>query len=99
MMLKNRLVVLSACSSALGNITGDGVLGLCREFLTAGTDSIVASIWAVGDRSSAFHMTHFHKALTEKTAIEALREAQLATKQEFDNVSQWGAYGLWGWPV
>jgi tetratricopeptide (TPR) repeat protein len=96
--LDSRLVVLSACSSALGNITGDGVLGLCREFLTAGADSLLASLWAVGDRSSAFHMTHFHRALREKPAIEALREAQLATRKDYEGVSQWGAYVLWGWP-
>lgn len=96
--LNSRLVVLSACATALGAISGDGVLGLCREFLTAGTDSVVASLWAVGDRSSAFHMAHFHRELREKPAVEALRAAQLATKESFDSVAQWGAYVLWGWP-
>lgn len=99
MNLNSRLVVLSACSSALGNITGDGVLGLCREFLTAGADSLLASLWAVGDRSSAFHMTNFHQRLGEEPAIEALREAQLATRKNYEDVAQWGAYVLWGWPA
>lgn len=95
--LKSQLVVLSACSSALGNITGDGVLGLCREFLTAGADAVLASIWAVGDRSSSVHMTYFHQNLQKMPAVEALRAAQLATRAQFEGVSHWAAFVLWGW--
>lgn len=97
--LGTRMVVLSTCSSSLGTITGDGVLGLCREFLTAGVDTVLASLWAVSDHSSAFHMTRFHTALQESIApVEALRFAQLATKELHASVSHWAPYTLWGWP-
>jgi CHAT domain-containing protein len=72
------LVVLSACRSARGPVTGDGVLGMTRAFLYAGAPSIVASLWDVADRSGPELMPAFYRhwqKLADKAA--ALREAQL----------------------
>ena len=46
------LVVLSACQTGLGRISGDGMLGLSRAFLIAGAGTVVVSQWSVSDRES-----------------------------------------------
>ncbi|WP_218512069.1 CHAT domain-containing protein, partial [Variovorax sp. dw_308] len=44
------LVTLSACESGLGRVaTGDEVLGFTRSFLSAGTSSLISSLWSVSD--------------------------------------------------
>ncbi|HBW89943.1 MAG TPA: hypothetical protein DEG17_13955, partial [Cyanobacteria bacterium UBA11149] len=48
------LVVLSACDTGRGKITGDGVVGLSRSLITAGVPSIVVSLWSVPDDSTEF---------------------------------------------
>ena len=73
------LVVLSACRSGLGTLTGDGLLGLARAFFYAGARSVVATLWDVADEPSARLMPRFHRALADGTgASEALRAAQVA---------------------
>ena len=44
-------VVLSACNTALGLITAEGVLGMIRGFFVAGADATVASLWSVAATS------------------------------------------------
>jgi CHAT domain-containing protein len=43
------MVMLSACRSASGSVSADGVLGLTRAFFYAGAASVVASVWDVPD--------------------------------------------------
>jgi CHAT domain-containing protein len=43
------LVVMSACRSGGGLITGDGIAGLARAFFYAGAPSLVVSLWDVAD--------------------------------------------------
>ena len=75
--LKAKLVVLSACSSGLGKVTGDGVVGLSRSLLAAGVPRLVVSLWAVNDLSTAFLMTRFYRNLLRMNQVaESLREAQ-----------------------
>lgn len=60
------MVVLSACNTGLGkNVGGEGMLGLQRSFFYAGASSVVVSLWSVYDRSSAYMMNEFYKAMLE----------------------------------
>lgn len=62
--LPSEMVVLSACETAVGpHITGEGTLGLQRAFLTAGSRSVVASLWRVYDQSTAKLMVRFYSQI------------------------------------
>jgi len=83
--LRSRLVVLSACRTALGpEVRGEGLLGLSRAFLHAGASQVVASLWSVEDNASAAFMARFYEALLRDhlTAAAALRRAQLALRAD-----------------
>ena len=91
------LVVLSACDTGRGRITGDGVIGLSRSFISAGVPSIVVSLWSVDDDSTAFLMTEFYQNLQQ--GIDkgtALRKAMLSAKEKYENPLQWAAFTLIG---
>ena len=47
MNLNAELVVLSACETGRGRLTGDGMVGLSRSLISAGTPSVVLSLWKV----------------------------------------------------
>ena len=71
------LLVLSACQTGLGKITGDGVFGLQRGFKKAGANAILMSLWKVDDRATRFLMKSFYEYLMEgMDKHEALRRAQ-----------------------
>lgn len=78
--LKAKMVVLSACQTGRGKITGDGVVGLSRAFIIAGAPSVVVSQWNVDDVMTEYQMCEFYKSfLSGKSKAAALREAQLKT--------------------
>ncbi len=73
------LVVLSACRSGQGQLrNGEGVSGLARAFLYAGSRGVVCSLWSVADAETADLMTDMYTRLQAgKLAADALREARL----------------------
>jgi CHAT domain-containing protein len=72
------LVVLSACRSGAGQITGDGIIGLTRGFFYAGAPSVMATLWDVADAPSQFLMRRFYTHWRAGgTKVGALRAAQL----------------------
>jgi len=77
--LKASLVTLSACQTGRNVIGGgDELLGLMRACLYAGAASLVLSLWAVEDRSTAQLMETFYQKLAHgRTKGQALRDAQL----------------------
>jgi CHAT domain-containing protein/Tfp pilus assembly protein PilF len=102
MKLKADLVVLSACDTGRGTITGDGVIGLSRSLFSAGVPSVIVSLWAVDDDSTAFLMTEFYQNLLNKekplNKAQALRQAMLTTmkQKEYSNPLHWAAFTLIG---
>src|SRR6478672_860376 len=95
--LNAELVVLSACNTGRGDIKGDGVIGLSRSLITAGTPSVLVSLWSVPDSPTASLMTEFYNQIQQKSdKAQALRQAMLATKQAYPNPKDWAAFTLIG---
>ncbi len=95
--LNANLVVLSACDSGRGNITGDGVVGLSRSLIAAGVPSVVVSLWAVNDSSTSALMSEFYRNLkTKPDKAQALRSAMLTTMKRYPNPNDWAAFTLVG---
>ncbi|HEX8129212.1 MAG TPA: tetratricopeptide repeat protein [Pyrinomonadaceae bacterium] len=75
-----KMVVLSACETGLGDITnGDGVYGLRRALVLAGSESQVMTLWQVSDAATRDLMTDYYKRLQAgEGRMEALRQVQIA---------------------
>ena len=92
--LSAELTVLSACQTALGkDISGEGLVGLTHSFMSAGSKSVVASLWKVDDRATANLMTGFYESLLQQgmSTGAALRAAKLKMMKE----KQWRAPYFW----
>lgn len=93
--LPAELVVLSACQTGLGKeIKGEGLIGLTRGFMYAGTPRVVASLWKVDDRATSELMKHFYQGMLGPERLRpaaALRQAQLSIWHE----NQWRAPYYW----
>ncbi|MEG4287909.1 CHAT domain-containing protein [Microcoleus sp. C2C3] len=99
MKLLASLVVLSACNTGEGRITGDGVIGLSRALISAGVPSVIVSLWAVPDAPTAFLMKEFYENLQQNpNKAQALRQAMLTTmkNQNHSNPRNWAAFTLIG---
>ena len=92
--LPAELVVLSACQTGLGkDVKGEGLVGLTRGFMYAGSKRVVVSLWSVKDRSTASLMTNFYQQMLQQglNPVAALRAAQLKMLQS----EQWKAPYYW----
>ena len=88
--LKANLVVLSACNTAKGKITGDGVIGLSRAFVLAGTPSVVVSLWSVPDAPTGKLMVEFYRNIQDgNDYAKSLRQAMLLTIRDNPNYEDW----------
>jgi CHAT domain-containing protein len=75
-----KLVVLSACETGIGEArNGDGVYGLRRALVIAGSQSQIMSLWKVGDDATKELMVEYYKRLKRGEGRHAaLRNVQLA---------------------
>ncbi|MGJ5675312.1 MAG: tetratricopeptide repeat protein [Nostochopsis sp.] len=95
--LSAELVVLSACDTGQGRLTGDGVIGLSRSIIAAGVPSVIVSLWSIPDAPTAELMTEFYQNLEhQQDKATALRQAMLTTKEKHPNPADWAAFTLIG---
>lgn len=88
------LVVLSACNTAQGEVTSDGVFGLQRAFKQAGVETIIMTLWSIYDQSTSEFMLSFYKCLLEgMTKREAFNETiQNQRKKYPDDYAHWAGF-------
>ncbi len=95
------LVVLSGCQTALGKeVKGEGLIGLTRGFMYAGSPRVVASLWNVDDRATAELMKWSYKGMLSDglTPAAALKYAQvkLANDNRWTAPYYWAAFTIQG---
>ena len=92
--LSAELTVLSACQTALGKeVRGEGLVGFTHSFMSAGSKSVVASLWKVNDQATASLMSDFYESMLQKgmPPVAALRAAKLKLMQD----RRWNAPYYW----
>lgn len=91
------MIVLSACETGLGKITGgDDVVGLTSSFFYAGASSMVVSFWTVSDESTAELMKAFYRNSVTMTRAEALQKAQIELIRKYPAPFYWAPFVLLG---
>ena len=87
------LAVLSACDTGSGQaLSGEGVFGLRRGFLTAGVDHLMMTFWPIADEQTVEVMAEFYdSALSGTHPVDALQRAQRSALQKWRNEFGLGA--------
>ncbi len=89
------LVVLSGCRTGLGKeVKGEGLYGMTRGFMYAGSKRVLVSLWDVQDQATARLMSDFYRGLLgpkRPAAASALRAAQIAIWRD----ARWQAPYYW----
>ncbi len=97
MKLTAELVIISACNTGRGEITGDGVIGLSRAFIAAGVPRAIVSLWSVPDAPTAYLNIQFYRQMQRGSdRALALRQAMLATMEEYPHPRDWAGFILLG---
>ena len=93
-----KLVVLSCCHSASGQIRAEGVVGIARAFLASGARAVLAALWAVEDEATMQFMNRFYEHLVDgESASESLHQAMKWMRQNnFSDVRLWAPFMLIG---
>lgn len=95
-----RLITLSACESGLGRVArGDEIIGFTRSLLSAGANSIVASLWPVADDSTDLLMGRLYRELaTGRDLMAGMQQAQLEVQKNrrFAHPFFWAPFNVIG---
>jgi WD40 repeat protein/CHAT domain-containing protein len=99
--LPAELVVLSACETGLGKeVRGEGLVGLTRGFMYAGSRRVVVSLWSVNDVATSEVMAKFYQKMLQEgqNPVSALRAAQLEmwNSQQWQSPYYWAAFTIQG---
>lgn len=92
------LVTLSACETGMNAVApGDELLGLTRGFLSAGSSTVMMSLWTVDDEATAELMVTFYEELAHtKSPAAALRTAQMKLLQQRPHPFFWSPFVVVG---
>lgn len=89
------LLVLSACGTALGTVTNDGVIGLQSAFKDAGVKTIVSTLWSINDKAAAEFMKSFYSFMfdghSKYEAFEMARRQMMESK-DFNDPLYWAPF-------
>ena len=96
--LRAKLVVLSCCHSARGQIRAEGVIGIARAFLGSGARSVLVALWAISDVATEQLMCHFYEHLVRgESASESLHQTMKWMRSNgFAKVREWAPFMLIG---
>lgn len=99
--LRAKLVVLSCCHSASGQIKAEGVVGIARAFLGSGACAVVVSLWALDDRATEQFMNRFYGHLVSgESASESLHQSMKWMRNNgYPEVRDWAPFMLIGGDV
>jgi len=110
MEIPSDLVVLSACETGRGKIVGgEGIVGLTRAFMYAGSPRVICSLWKVDDDATRALMVKFYELWNPSgvnggqpglPTAEALKQAQefVKSQEKWKHPYYWAAWVLWGLP-
>ena len=91
-----QLVVLSACETGLGELAaGEGLYGLRRALVLAGSQSQVISLWKVDDTATQEWMVeYYNRLLAGVPRDQAMRETQRAflAHPDYNHPYYWAAF-------
>ena len=89
------LLVLSACGTALGTVTNDGVYGIQSAFKEAGAKTIVSTLWSINDKAAAEFMKIFYTYMFEgDTKYESFEKARRAMieSEDYNDPLYWAPF-------
>ena len=92
------LIALS-CQTGIGvDVSGEGLIGLTRAFMYAGTPAVLVSLWSINDASTSEFMTGFYSKLKKNGRMEALRKTQQSFIEsgEYSHPFYWAPFILMG---
>jgi CHAT domain-containing protein len=90
------LVVLSACRTGIGkHVRGEGLIGLTRGFMYAGSPRVVASLWRVDDEATAELMKRFYRHMLGRNKIPAAAALRRAKIEMIEGSGEWSAPYFW----
>lgn len=96
--LSSGLVTLSACETGVNAVTaGEELVGLARGFLSAGTPSVLLSLWTVDDQATQELMSDFYRdLLLHGSPAKSLQAAQIRMLNKRPHPFFWSSFALVG---
>ena len=96
--LRAKLVVLSCCHSARGQIRTEGVVGIARAFLGSGARSVLVALSAINDTATEQFMSRFYEHLVDgESASQSLQQAMKWMRDNgFCDIELWAPFMLIG---
>ena len=93
-----KLVILSCCHSASGQVRAEGIIGITRAFLGSGARSVLVALWALEDSATEQLMSRFYEHLVRgESASESLHQAMKWIRSNgYPDVRDWAPFMLIG---